>query len=350
MNFTRSAVALTIAVMVAGCSSTGHGGRLKPVPVSAEQRLALARAGQSVVFEGYVYNGVVVTPARNYYYGQTDGYRSSEVVQGDCFISEISEAEGGEIDPDCPRKPAPEVVVARVAPEQEKPKPAAPMSFYDRILAAYAQVGAAGQQPLSDRKVSFAQAPVMHFEAGKTDLKNEDQKLLGSFATVLNGAGGPVIVNVNGYTSEEGPAAFNDELAIGRARTVRTELGSLGVGSDFLLAFGAGQCCYLNNNRTPLERAANRRVELTPGGRFSSTGSLVPEAIAVAIAQAKHAVDGSPNASVRVHVQASSQTLAENVMRDIRAAMQSQSIGMKGIAEGALSFGNNDNVIIEVTP
>ncbi len=351
MNFTMSAAALTVATLVVGCSSNPKYGRIKPVPVSAEQRLALARAGQSVIFEGYVYNGVVITPARNYYYGQTDGYRGAETVQGDCFISDISAEQGGEVSPDCVKEATVEVAAVETRPAApEEPAPTGPLSFYDRILAAYARVGDAGKAPLSDRTVSFAEAPVAHFEAGKTDLKNDDLVRLNEFASVINRAGGPVIVNVSGYTSEEGPAEFNSDLAIGRARQVREALGRAGVGSDFLLAFGVGQCCYLNANRTPLERAANRRVELTAGGRFSDSGSLLPDAIALAIARAKHALDEAPNSSIRVHVQASSQTLAENAMRDIRAAMQSQSIGIKGVAEGAVSFGNKENVIIEVKP
>lgn len=350
---------LTLALL-AGCSSNPQmsDGDVAPVPVSAEQRLALARSGQSVVFEGYVYNGVVVTPSRNYYYGQTDGYPRGEEVKGDCFISEESAKLGGEVMPEC----APVIATAPIPePVAERPLPVAPPvpmaieppmrssgnAFYDDLLSQTMRLDPSAQSDLMNRTLSFANAPTPRFAAGSAAVTDVDRSRLGLFSQDIQRMGEGTIVLISGFTSSEGPADLNDSLSKRRASAVRQILVNNGARSDFMLAFAAPQCCYLNQNRTPAERSANRRVELHPGGRYADSGSLVPQRIAIAIARMRKHM-GSHSGVVRVHVQAGNLELARKVMQDVRSVMNAPEVGFQSIEEGIVSYGDSENVIIEV--
>lgn len=365
MNVRLSVMTLAL---IAGCSSNPERADVVPVPLSADQRHSLAKAGESVIYEGYVYNGVVVTPQRNYYYGQTMGLAPGEVVQGDCFISDLSREEGGEIAKGCEEKPAPveqaEAVPIEVPmvkpeqieprPEEVKPTPIPPVSsgnpFYDEILRAYLGIDPRGASNLMDRALSYANAPTPHFDAGSVVLKPADRRALEEFGDAARALGEPTIVLISGYTSAEGPRDLNERLAKGRADVVRNVLVGRGFWSDFLLSFAEPQCCYLNNNSTPAERAANRRVELSPGGRYADTEAFIPYRIAMAMARVKKHMNERPMGTVRVHVQASTLAQAKQVMDDVRSVMNNPQVGFRSIEAGYVSLGDKDNVIIEVKP
>lgn len=349
-------------LLVAGCSSNPRmgDGDLKPVPVSPEQRLAQARAGEAVVFEGYVYNGVIVTPARNYYYGQTNGWSGPEMVQGDCFISEESARAGGEITPECesavnavmPEAPVSQMAPVAIAPVPvERPAPPPMPSdvnpFYADLLAETMKLDPGSQSDLLDRTLSFAHAPTPRFKAGSAAVSTADRQRLEVFAGDIKRLGESVIVLIAGYTSSEGPKDLNDMLARRRAQAVREILVNEGVRSDFMIAFAAPQCCYLNSNRTASERSVNRRVELQQGGRYADAGDLTPKDIALAISRMRKHMSGQPG-TVRIHVQAGSPELGRRLMADVRSVMNRPEVGFRSIEEGVVSVGGPANVIIEV--
>lgn len=377
----KKVLAVAAAALAVGCSSNPRmgNGDIKPVPVTAEQRLAQARAGESVVFEGYVYNGVIVTPARNYYYGQTQGYPGPERVQGDCFISDESAKAGGEVMPECSMSVAPrpteqralqptqeaEIPPAEVAgmkegqedqiapiPAQGADKPelvAIPPAnpFESELLNETLKLDPNGQSDLLDRALSFANAPTPRFKAGSAAVSEVDRRQLARFAADIKQLGEAVIVLIAGYTSIEGPKDLNDSLARRRASAVREILVNEGVRSDFMIAFAAPQCCYLNDNRTPAERSENRRVELKQGGRYADSGAITPRDVAVAIARMrKHMGVGAK--TIRIHVQAPTPEVGAQVMRDVKAVMGRPEVGFGSIEEGVVSIGGKANVIIEV--
>ncbi|MCH8543029.1 MAG: OmpA family protein [Alcanivorax sp.] len=72
-----------------------------------------------------------------------------------------------------------------------------------------------------------------------------------------------VPVTVRGHTDSQGPQAYNEQLALARARAVADLLVEQGVAAERLEVTGAGSQEPLADNDTPEGRAMNRRVEIT---------------------------------------------------------------------------------------
>jgi OOP family OmpA-OmpF porin len=93
-------------------------------------------------------------------------------------------------------------------------------------------------------------------------LSPADEANLAAVAGALRDGTLPVVVA--GHTDSTGPVAFNDALALRRARAAAAYLQSLGVPADALRVVGYGSTHPAADNDTAAGRAANRRVEITP--------------------------------------------------------------------------------------
>jgi outer membrane protein OmpA-like peptidoglycan-associated protein len=124
---------------------------------------------------------------------------------------------------------------------------------------------AAGGGPVAARLASKSCRTELHgvyFETGSAELLEESAPALGQVAVAL-GANPAWQVTVEGHTDNIGSAAYNDELSLRRANSVRTALvGRYGVGADRIAAQGFGLSKPIEANATPEGRARNRRVEL----------------------------------------------------------------------------------------
>ena len=69
-------------------------------------------------------------------------------------------------------------------------------------------------------------------------------------------------VQVDGYTDNIGPAAYNLKLSERRAQSVRKYLIGKGVPADTLTTKGYGKTHFVATNKTKEGRLENRRVEL----------------------------------------------------------------------------------------
>ncbi|MDX1433692.1 MAG: OmpA family protein, partial [Gammaproteobacteria bacterium] len=70
-----------------------------------------------------------------------------------------------------------------------------------------------------------------------------------------------VVVRVVGYTDSTGPEAYNSELSLRRAESVREYMISRGIQANRVQAVGRGEANPLVPNTTAEGRAVNRRVE-----------------------------------------------------------------------------------------
>jgi OOP family OmpA-OmpF porin len=93
-------------------------------------------------------------------------------------------------------------------------------------------------------------------------LSPADEANLAVVAGALRDGALPVVVA--GHTDSTGSVAFNDALALRRARAAAAYLESLGVPADRVRAVGYGSSRPAADNDTAAGRAANRRVEITP--------------------------------------------------------------------------------------
>ncbi|MBF0421455.1 MAG: OmpA family protein [Magnetococcales bacterium] len=71
-------------------------------------------------------------------------------------------------------------------------------------------------------------------------------------------------VEIQGHTDSIGTESYNEKLSLRRAESVKQSLIHLGIASQRLAVVGFGEGHPLNGNKTPKQRAANRRVEIIP--------------------------------------------------------------------------------------
>ena len=97
-----------------------------------------------------------------------------------------------------------------------------------------------------------------HFAFDADALRQVDADALRGLLPALDHAR----VTVVGHTDAIGPMAYNQLLALRRARAVAHFLVSLDVLWESVQVEGRGSCCYRASNETAAGRAANRRVEI----------------------------------------------------------------------------------------
>lgn len=113
----------------------------------------------------------------------------------------------------------------------------------------------------SPGKAGYEKAPIttVHFDFD-SDALNADASV--ELERVLNAGLGGVLAE--GYTDGIGAQAYNNLLALRRARAVKEYLISKGFPASAISVGGRGLCCYVASNKTDTGRGANRRVDIYP--------------------------------------------------------------------------------------
>ena len=101
----------------------------------------------------------------------------------------------------------------------------------------------------------------INFNFGKTSLSEESFAILNKEILFLN-LNPTIFFEISGHTDSDGPQDYNLLLSQGRAQTVVDYLVSIGANREQLSAHGYGETRPLNNNKTKVSKATNRRVEL----------------------------------------------------------------------------------------
>jgi OmpA-OmpF porin, OOP family len=109
-------------------------------------------------------------------------------------------------------------------------------------------------------KVNIA-AKHIEFKVGKADLLNASFGVLDEVAKLLEGQPG-LKLTIEGHTSTEGASETNMKLSQARADKVKAYLVSKGISENRIATKGFGASQPLNKDKTPAEKAQNRRVVL----------------------------------------------------------------------------------------
>ena len=117
------------------------------------------------------------------------------------------------------------------------------MKYYDRFL--------------QDGKIV---ATGIKFETNKATLKPESMGVINRIYKIMKDH--PELkFSVEGHTDNVGDEAFNMQLSLKRAETVRDKLISMGIAPNRFKVKGFGETIPATSNDTPEGRANNRRVE-----------------------------------------------------------------------------------------
>ncbi len=100
----------------------------------------------------------------------------------------------------------------------------------------------------------------VHFEYNKDVIKPDSYQILNTVAQIL-GDFPNITIEIQGHTDSRGRDNYNLELSIRRAASVRNYLARQGIAEWRLTSAGFGETCPVDDNRTDLGRAKNRRVE-----------------------------------------------------------------------------------------
>ena len=100
------------------------------------------------------------------------------------------------------------------------------------------------------------------FASGKYALLNTAMTKLDQVAEALKAQDGDKRMVVEGHTDSQGSDRTNQPLSLNRATAVRDYLVSRGVETDKISAVGMSSSRPITDNKTPENRANNRRVEI----------------------------------------------------------------------------------------
>ncbi len=100
----------------------------------------------------------------------------------------------------------------------------------------------------------------VHFHYNKASIKKEYLPYLNVVAKYLN-THPDIKVKIVGYTDNRGPKAYNDKLALERAKNVKKYLTKLGVNPSRIIIEGVGKDKYIVSNNNDIDRFTNRRAE-----------------------------------------------------------------------------------------
>jgi OOP family OmpA-OmpF porin len=99
----------------------------------------------------------------------------------------------------------------------------------------------------------------VNFEFDKSDLLPESYPVLDKSVILLNEKP-DVKVEIQGYTDYIGTIAYNQELSLQRAESVKVYLVSKGIAANRLATIGYGKTSPVGDNSTEEGRALNRRI------------------------------------------------------------------------------------------
>ena len=121
------------------------------------------------------------------------------------------------------------------------------------------------RQPLSNRErnLPFKRRSLrsIEFEFDSAKLKDSATPVLDSVVQALIDNPDIRLVEVQGHTDERGDDAYNMDLSIRRAASVREYLESHGIAASRLISHGYGETRPLDKAHTEEAWAKNRRVE-----------------------------------------------------------------------------------------
>ncbi len=103
------------------------------------------------------------------------------------------------------------------------------------------------------------------FASGKYALLNTAMTKLDQVAEALKAQDSDKRMVVEGHTDSQGPESINQPLSLNRATAVRDYLVSRGVDPNKISSIGMSSSRPITDNRTPENRANNRRVEIVIG-------------------------------------------------------------------------------------
>ena len=129
-----------------------------------------------------------------------------------------------------------------------------------RLAQQAGRVDSMQMQLMLERKKNLVLQGVT-FEFNKARLTMDATKVLDFVAQSIQGHP-DARIEIGGHTDAVGSAAYNQRLALARARAVRAYLLQRGVAVEQLIAVGYGKSHPVASNTTEEGRAQNRRVEL----------------------------------------------------------------------------------------
>jgi outer membrane protein OmpA-like peptidoglycan-associated protein len=100
-----------------------------------------------------------------------------------------------------------------------------------------------------------------HFDFDKATLRAENKELLSRVAGVLLASEGYRLF-VDGHTDDIGTQEYNQDLSERRAKSVRDYLVNAGIPDELITTQGFGKSNPVDNAKTKVARAKNRRVEI----------------------------------------------------------------------------------------
>jgi len=103
------------------------------------------------------------------------------------------------------------------------------------------------------------------FDVNKSTLKPAGMQELDEVAGKITGNARVTDVKIVGHTDSTGAEAYNQQLSVRRATTVRDYLASKGVDTGLMSVSGMGESAPIADNTTSAGRAQNRRVEVSIG-------------------------------------------------------------------------------------
>jgi outer membrane protein OmpA-like peptidoglycan-associated protein len=129
-----------------------------------------------------------------------------------------------------------------------------------------------------DRETKKIVTPKIHFLPTQTNLTPLAKKVLKHLVQELSAESG-LQIQIEAHTDELGSDRFNQELSQQQADAVKAFLVESGVATTRLQAVGRGDTALLDEGRTPLAQAKNRRVEFAIMGETAAPETLPPAAI-----------------------------------------------------------------------
>ncbi len=132
-----------------------------------------------------------------------------------------------------------------------------PVNFYMKNIRI-----AEGGQKLYDKFLQDGKivSNGIRFDIGKATLRPESMGVLNGIYKLLSDHP-EVNFSIEGHTDNVGDLDFNQKLSEERAKSVMTQLVSMGINAGRLTSKGFGESNPIHTNDTPEGKAANRRVE-----------------------------------------------------------------------------------------
>ncbi len=219
-RFNRGVVAITVAVVLAGCATTDEYGNPMPASETAKGLGIGALAGAAT--------------------GAALGSLSANAGRGALIGAVGGALIGG--------------AVGNYMEQQRKD--------FEKVLADEIARGDIRVEKLSDDRLLVGMTSETTFDVDSDHIKPAFDSTMDKIANVVNKYG-KTQLSIAGYTDDTGSAAYNQGLSERRADAVRNYLLADQVIPQRLSAVGYGESSPIASNATEAGRRLNRRVEIT---------------------------------------------------------------------------------------